>query len=65
MSLTFQEIEKRRQASEISQSELCRVADVHATTYHKLLKNPSVTPQRRTLAKLTKALTALLEEVTS
>jgi transcriptional regulator with XRE-family HTH domain len=58
----FAEIETRRNEAGISQSELCRTADVHPTTYMKILNGRSAKPHRRTLVKLRKALEQLQEE---
>lgn len=54
-------IEARREAAGVSQSELCRTADVHPTTYMKILNGATRQPHRRTVSRLRKALDALVD----
>lgn len=56
------EIERRREKLGVSQSEMCRQADVHPTTYNKLLQGHTGQPQRRTLMRLRKALAHFEQE---
>lgn len=50
------EILQRCEQLRLSQSELARRADMHATTLNKLAKGKSRNPHRRTIAKLRDAL---------
>lgn len=50
------EITERCAALRLSESELCRRADLHATTLHRLKHGKSRAPHRRTLTKLREAL---------
>ncbi|MEW6256551.1 MAG: hypothetical protein AB1592_11390 [Pseudomonadota bacterium] len=59
--MDFRAIDKRRQDARISQYRLCREADVHPTTYQRLLKKPAA-GLARTLRRLDRALTALVEK---
>lgn len=57
----FKAIDERRARHGISQSELCQAANVHVTTYYKIVKGRTGLPQRRTLSRLRRALEALIE----
>lgn len=63
MPSPFTDIDSRREAAGITQYALCQRADVHPTTYHRLLKDQ--TGERgtmRTLNKLEHALDQLIRE---
>lgn len=57
----FSEIETRRELAGIDQSELCKRAGVHPTTY-TARKNGRTGMREATIARLAEALDALLEE---
>lgn len=57
----FSEIEKRRAAAGIDQKTLCERAHVHETTY-TARKSERRTISERTLRKLDRALTELVDE---
>src|SRR3972149_1068967 len=57
-SMDFQEIDTARKSIGVSQAKLCRLADIHPTTYQRLLDDPG-SGQRRTLRKLNEPLAGL------
>ncbi|HEY4775483.1 MAG TPA: hypothetical protein VIH40_11755 [Xanthobacteraceae bacterium] len=56
--MDFQEIDTARKSIGVSQAKLCRLADIHPTTYQRLLDDPA-SGQMRTLRKLNEALAGL------
>lgn len=57
--MEFAEIDGARRQAGISQYALCQAAEVHPTTYQRLLKRPEG-GQRRTIARLKEALARLI-----
>ena len=62
--MTIVEIDKRREAIGLSQSQLCHRANLHPTTYVKLKKGQSKIAHFKTLSKLRKAIEHFEEQVT-
>lgn len=52
----FDHVESRRAKLGVSQSQLCRAADVSESTYWKLIRNTSRVPNFRTVKRLKTAL---------
>ncbi|WP_436117135.1 helix-turn-helix domain-containing protein [Phyllobacterium sp. LjRoot231] len=53
--ITFQEIEATRKSLNVSQYELCKVAELHPSTYTRLVSGDNIA-RGRTLRKLHAAL---------
>lgn len=56
-------IEQRRRALRVSEAQMCRVADVNQSTWHKMKTAATREPRRTTIGRLNRALNAIAEQV--